>query len=1497
MAFAMKSEDEMNEKSSGLEGLRAAAGTFWPTIFFGAALLLWPAGLFALDPAKSLFQFNCQNWTRLAGLPADKISTITQTSDGYIWLGGQNGLIRFDGLEFKVVPIALTEAQGQDVQRLSASPKGRLWFSITNGGYGSYGDHKFTSIADPRWTVAGMNACSIRAAHDGAIWTGSVYGWGRWMPGKPNETSFDEKLGPVLTFWEDNLNRMWVGTAERGLFYWEKGELKLFPDGDLKRLNICSITRDATGDLWVGTSRGLYRYDAQFRRKEIFFPTAQTSALLVDRHGVLWVGTSEFGLGRYQDGKFTFLQKADGLGSDDVLALFEDAEGSLWVGTVEGLSQLSDLKFPIYSSKEGLNAGGAIAVAASAKGGLWIAMAMGTSYFDGKTIINYTDPKLLPNRYTRRVFEAKNGDVFFCDGNRNISVLHEGKLVHLFANDTWPEALVEDASGVLIGLGPTLNRYHDGQIEPYRFAGEAPNFNWFNHLSVSRDGAIWAGTNNGLFRIQAGKVRHWSTADGLSSDRVHYVVEDVDGSIWCGLPTGLVRIKGDRVTRITEEDGLTNGRIYAIVPDDHGFFWLASGHGILRVSRESLTDFADGRARRISCETFDGLESVRFIDRTDQGFSACKTLDGRIWFPNPRGVVMIDPAHYVTNTVPPRVYVEKIRVKGSDFAGQRSSSLKVGDRSVEFFFTALSFIAPKKIHVRYQLEGFDADWIDAGAHRSVTYNNLSAGHYLFHVQAANADGIWNTTGDDYSIELPPPFYQTLWFYASAAAASALLLIGVYRWKVRHMRLEQRKLQAANEVLERKVHQRTDELANSLSLLKATLDSTADGILAIQFSGEIVSYNRPFTEMWGIPPDLMQHARDADVQDFTAAQTKDPQQFLARVKEIHAAGEAEAFDVIEMKDGRLLERYCKPQRIGGKAVGIVINFRDITERKRAEAAVAETSALMEALLKNSLDFIYFKDRESRFVRYSNTLLQYFHLTDPDALKGKTDFDCYPEEAARLTLADEQTIMRTGQPLVGKLERQVGADGRVFWILTTKMPWRDANGDIVGTFGISRDVSAVKDAETELAYERDLLRALLDSSPDNIYFKDRASRFIRCSKAQAASFKAVTMDEIIGKTDFDFFATDHARAAFEDEQEIIRTGRPLIGKIEKEVWLDGRVSWVLTSKMPHRNGAGEIIGTVGISKDITALKNAEAKLEDVHRQLLETSRQAGMAEVATSVLHNVGNVLNSVNVSATLVAEQMRDSKAAFVSKISAMLQANLNDLGAFLSSDAKGKKIPDYLATLSDELLSEQRAMTEELGHLRKNVEHIKEIVAMQQNFAKVSGLAEAVPLVELIDDAVRINASALTRHDVDLVCDYQARPTVTLERHQLMQLLVNLIRNAKNACEESGRTDKKMIIRMTQHGDRVRIAVIDNGVGIAAENLTRIFSHGFTTRKEGHGFGLHSGAIVAKELGGSITAQSDGPGLGAMFTVELPIDAAHGPDLGDACEPAEVGHETTGATA
>jgi PAS domain S-box-containing protein len=576
--------------------------------------------------------------------------------------------------------------------------------------------------------------------------------------------------------------------------------------------------------------------------------------------------------------------------------------------------------------------------------------------------------------------------------------------------------------------------------------------------------------------------------------------------------------------------------------------------------------------------------------------------------------------------------------------------------------------------------------------------------------------------------------------------------------------------------------------------------------------------------------------------------------------------------------------------------------DITERTVAEAKLAEASNLLETLLENCPDYIYFKDRGSRFVRCSKAFEKLFHVTDVAALKGKTDFDFFEGKHACEAYADEQEIIRTGQPLIGKTETEVHPDGRVTSALTTKMPWRDNAGNIIGTFGISKDVSPLKDAEAKLAYERDLFHALLENFPDVIYFKDVDSRFVRVSRSKKASSLNVLVsryraehpdasDEqlpehlksveafgqwLLGKTDFDIFPEERARAAFEDEKQIMRTGEPIVAKVEPTPQADGKITWCISTKMAWRDKEGKVIGTFGVSKDITALKQAEAELESAHQRIVETSRLAGMAEVASDVLHNVGNVLNSVNVSCSLTIDRVKTSKVSSLAKTAVLLNENRDRLGDFFTNDPRGKQIPSYLSVLSDHFSQEQSALLQELEQLLKHIEHIKQIVAMQQSYAKVAGVIETINPTQLVDDAIHINGAALTRHDVQVRCDFEAVPMIQTEKHRVLQILVNLIRNAKYALDEAKRPDKVLTVKLGRNGgDHIKIEVIDNGVGIPAENLTRIFGHGFTTRKSGHGFGLHSSAIAIKELGGSLTAHSDGTGKGARFVMLLPEAPPH----------------------
>jgi signal transduction histidine kinase len=283
------------------------------------------------------------------------------------------------------------------------------------------------------------------------------------------------------------------------------------------------------------------------------------------------------------------------------------------------------------------------------------------------------------------------------------------------------------------------------------------------------------------------------------------------------------------------------------------------------------------------------------------------------------------------------------------------------------------------------------------------------------------------------------------------------------------------------------------------------------------------------------------------------------------------------------------------------------------------------------------------------------------------------------------------------------------------------------------------------------------------------------------------------------------------------------------------------------------------------------NQDADVENIRRQLSEVSRIAAMGEVATGVLHNVGNVLNSVNVSITLLRDDLKKSRLSDVARIAELMRAHRGDLASFLTSDTKGQRIIDFLVKLAEKLASEQAAQASELDSLQKNLAHIKEIVSIQQNCARISGVTEIVQISELVEDTIRLQAASLSKHEVQVVRDFDDVPSVAVDKHKVLQILVNLIRNAKSACEESSRLHKQVTVTVRNGEGRMKISVADNGVGISPENMSRIFDHGFTTKKDGHGFGLHSGALAAAELGGSLTGYSEGFGRGAVFTLELPL--------------------------
>ena len=1107
-----------------------------------AGVLLLPLVLagrgFALDPARGLQQYNCRTWSRQNGLPANGITTITQTRDGYLWLGTSAGLVRFDGIEFKLLDFSsVTNVSGSTVTSLASARNGGIWVGLAHSSFGFCDGQSFSFRGQPAWGGLDMNVRSIMESEDGTLWFAAENGAARltqsgtfeqlFTSGSPTNAVLDGSCG-----YQDRQGRLWFGTPYRGLYYWQPGTLTKVADPALDATLIFCIAEDRGGQIWVGAEDGLHCLDSNLRPKATLPLDAEVRALLVDDHDVLWVGTAGRGLGRYQYGACEFFQKADGLGSDYVNTLAEDREGSLWIGTRGGVSQLTDVKFPTQPAAENPSVKDALAVCASHQGGVWIGSPRGVTYFDpaSGTRKTYGRETGIRDRYIKRVFEAGNGDLYLVCFMKTLAILSpEKKLLAVYTNSDLVVGMAEDAHGVVVSVGGELYRAGTNYFQPYVFTNaEKPLMYWILNLASGRDGVIWAASAGGIFRVKDGAYQQWSATEG-SSTPVLWVCEDNEGVVWGATLKGIVRLKDNRISLIDRQHGLFDDNIYSVIPDDLGNLWVDSNRGIFSVSRQSVNDFADGKTARVQCTVFDGMDSVKSSDKTTQERVACKTSDGRIWFPSANGVVMIDPAHIPTNRVAPQVHIDLVKADGREVARSEAVTVPPGKGELEFHFDASTFIAPQKTRFRYRLQGYDNDWVEAGNRPMAFYTNLKPGAYAFQVIAANADGIWNKQGDALNIELRPHYYQTGWFYLLCSALALAALGGSYAWRVRHLMHKQRALQKARDLLETEIASRTRELATANASLQR---------------------------------------EEAQLKQETRALAK-----------------------------------------------------EIEERKRME-----------------------------------------------------------------------------------------------------------------------------------------------------------------------------------------------------------------------------------------------------------LENKR-----IHRELLEKSRQAGMAEIATNVLHNIGNVLNSVNVSASLVADNVKQSKAANLAKAAAMMREHAHDLGTFITRDAKGRQLPVYLGQLAEQLLADQKAAVHELDLLAKNVEHIKDVVSMQQSYARVSGVREIINVCDLVEDSLRMNAGALARHRVEVVREYEDVPPINVDKHRVLQILVNLIRNAKHACQDSGRENRLLTVRVANGEGRIKISINDNGIGIPPENLTRIFNHGFTTRKNGHGFGLHSGALAAKEMGGSLTVHSDGPGNGANFTLELPVQPKTAP--------------------
>ena len=788
---------------------------------------------FALDPRRELSQFAQAVWSTENGLPQNTVHAIIQTSDGYVWIATEEGLARFDGIGFTVFDKRNTEQlKSNDIRALAEDRTGALWIGTADGLVRLL-EGKFT-VFTTQEGLPGDTIQSLYKGRDDNLWIATSSGLTRLKDGV--FTSFVTQpalpTSSVQSIFEDREGTLWIGTAY-GLSQFKDGKLLNYavPAGAGNN-SVVTINQDGQGRLWFGTLNGLACFDqGNFRTYTMQdgLPSNRIISLVPDRSGSLWVGTAN-GLARFANNQFTGFKQAEGLSSSIILSIFEDREGSLWIGTESGgLSLLKDKKFTTYTSRDGLASDLVKAIYEDQQGGIWIGTnGGGLSHFKEGKFTTYTTKDGLASNVVLALCADHQGNVWagtpdgltrFNSGRFTTYTSADG-----LANDLVRSIFADRQGNLWVGTRGGLTRLRDGVFKVYTTIDGLPN-DFVGAIHEDSDGGLWIGTLGGLSRFKDERFTNYTTRDGLSSDVVTSLYEDAEKTLWIGTHGGgLNRLKDGKFASFTTREGLPDDVVYRVLEDQQGNLWLGCSKGIFRFKKKELDEFAGGKSNPIAFVAYGTADGMITRECSGGGHPAAwKGLDGKLWFSTIKGVAMIDPEKIRINELPPPVVINQVRIDDESITPGRNIELPPGKTRFDFYYTALSFIAPEKVSFKYRLEGFDSDWVDPGTRRVAYYTNLPPGNYTFRVIARNNDGIWNDTGAVFDLRLRPYFYQTYWFYALVVLGLALLVWQAYRFRLRQVESQFGAVLAERNRIAREIH---DNLAQELLGISVQLEVVA-----------------------------------------------------------------------------------------------------------------------------------------------------------------------------------------------------------------------------------------------------------------------------------------------------------------------------------------------------------------------------------------------------------------------------------------------------------------------------------------------------------------------------------------------------------------------------------------------------------------------------------------------------------------------------------------------